>query len=78
MCSLACLLQLLREIFNPFFIEKIHVLIILSRMDRQRREEEVKGRSNKKVSDAEQSMLNRVWQFLVAYFPWSSRSSLIV
>lgn len=32
-----------------------------SRMDRQRREEELKGRSSKKAHEAEQSILNRVY-----------------
>lgn len=32
------------------------------RMERQRREEEVKTRSSKKGQEAEQAMMNRVWQ----------------
>lgn len=41
----------------------IHIVVSFdhsSRMDRQRREEELKGRSSKKAHEAEQSMLNRV------------------
>jgi hypothetical protein len=34
--------------------------IIYFRMERQRREDELKGRSSKKGHDAEQSILNRV------------------
>jgi len=35
----------------------------LIRMDRQRREEELKNRPSKKAPDAEQSILNRVWAY---------------
>ena len=37
-------------------------------MERQRREEELKGRSSKKAVDAEQSILNRVWEYLFLFF----------
>lgn len=36
--------------------------VLYDRMERQRREEEVKTRSSKKGQEAEQSMMNRVWQ----------------
>jgi hypothetical protein len=35
------------------------------RMERQRREDELKNRSSKKALDAEQSILNRVWDHLL-------------
>ncbi|XP_051139638.1 dynamin-2A-like [Andrographis paniculata] len=42
------------------FVPPQHFIrLVQRRMDRQRREEELKGRSSKKASDAEQSMLNR-------------------
>lgn len=39
------------------------LLLNLSRMERQRREEELKNRPSKKALEAEQSMLNRVCIF---------------
>lgn len=39
----------------------------LTRMDRQRREEEQRNRSSKKAPDAEQSILNRVWTYDFLY-----------
>lgn len=38
---------------------------IVIRMERQRREDELKGRSSKKGQDAEQSLLNRVCLYLI-------------
>lgn len=44
-----------------FYYWRTHPLVfLLNRMDRQKREEEIKNRSSKKAVDAEQSLLNRV------------------
>lgn len=56
----------------------VNIVIVVSfcgssRMDRQRREEELKGRSSKKGHEAEQSILNRVYNFSesLLYFLYS-------
>lgn len=49
--------------FSLWFLVSRFLYLFLddsSRMDRQRREEELKGRSSKKAHEAEQSILNRV------------------
>lgn len=51
---LVCVSQFMLEIFIAVSFNDS------SRMDRQRREEELKGRSSKKANEAEQSILNRV------------------